>query len=589
MRFDLKTWSGIATALFVFLLVPVYWARYDLIGWWVLPQEDIRPAEHRVCTEPDASMTTSDGIVLRADIYRPCALARAPTILVRIPFSRGWKNELGSGAIAHFWAARGYNVAVQGTRGRFRSEGKFYPLRHERQDGIETLAWLARQPWFDGRFGMWGGSAFGHTQWAIADQANPKPLAFAIQIASTSFREMFHQGGAFALESALYWAVRSHGPSDVWPDQKALERGFSGWPLIEADDRAVRDVPFFNDWVLHAKRDAYWLAIDADDRARSIQAPVLLMAGWYDPFLPTQLRDFETILREADPHVGKSSRLIVGPWTHAGEIRFPDGTAGPAYRPASVFSSLRWFDHHLLGRPLEGPLTAPVLIYVLGENKWRAEQEWPLARARETALYLAGSGTGPAPSKDGRLTFKRPADREPPRTYTYDPRNPVPSRGGPMLGNRAGTYPQNDVETRADVLVFTSEPLIEVLEVTGPVRAVLHVATTAPSTDFTVKLVDVHPDGKAYNVTDGILRRTYHRSQAAVSTEIVVELNPTSMLFRKGHSIRIEISSSNYPRFDRNPNTGGTIALETNPVPATQTLFLGGDTASRIILPVVPP
>ena len=587
MRLGLKTWLGITLAVFGLLLVPVYWARYDLVGWWVLPREGIRPAEQRVCAEPNVAMTTSDETVLRADIYRPCSQGKAPTILVRIPFSRGWKNELGSGAIARFWAARGYNVVVQGTRGRFKSDGKFYPLRHERQDGIETLAWLARQPWFDGRFGMWGGSAFGHTQWAIADQTNPRPLAFAIQIASTSFREMFHQGGAFALESALFWAVRSHGPSDVWPDQRALERGFNGWPLIEADDRAVNNIPFFNDWVLHADADAYWLAVDGEDRAKSLQAPVLLMAGWYDPFLPTQLRDFETIRREATPHVAKKSRLIIGPWTHAGEVRFPDGRTGPEYRPASVGPSLSWFDHHLLGRPLEGRLAAPVLIYVMGENKWRAEQEWPLARAKETALYLTGSRTETAPLKDRRLTFGRPTDREPPRTFTYDPLNPVPTRGGAMLGNRAGIYEQEDVETRADVLVFTSDPLTEALEVSGPVRAVLYVATSAPSTDFTVKLVDVHPNGKAYNVTDGILRRTYHQSEAAVPTEIAVELNPTSMLFRKGHSIRVEISSSNYPRFDRNPNTGRGIARETNPVRATQTVFLGADTASRIILPVV--
>jgi putative CocE/NonD family hydrolase len=312
------------------------------------------------------------------------------------------------------------------------------------------------------------------------------------------------------------------------------------------------------------------------------------MAGWYDPFLPTQLRDFETIRREAAPHVAKNSRLIIGPWTHAGEARFPDGRTGPEYRPASVGPSLPWFDHHLLGRPLEGALEAPVLIYVLGENKWRAEHEWPLARARDMPLYLAGSPTGRPPSKGGRLTVERPADREPVRTFIYDPRNPVPSRGGAMLGYRAGIYLQNDVETRADVLVFTSEPLAEALEITGPVRAVLYVTTSAPNTDFTVKLVDVHPDGKAYNVTDGILRRAYQQSRANAPTEITVELSPTSMLFRKGHRIRIHISSSNYPRFDRNPNTGRDIARETSPVSAVQQVFLGGDTASRIVLSVVP-
>jgi len=563
----------------------LYAARYELAGRLFLPHGEVRPAEYSVCVQEGVAMTTSDGVVLRADIHRPCALERAPTILVRIPFSRGLKNELGAGALAHFWAARGYNAVVQGTRGRYKSEGTYYPLRHEREDGIVTLEWLARQPWFDGRLGTWGASAYGYTQWAISDRRELRTLN--IQIASSQFGGMFHQGGAFALESALYWALYSRGPVDIVPTVAMIDRGVNGWPLIEADDRGAENVPFFDHWLTQAPEDDYWRQIDGNDRASKVAAPVLLMAGWLDPFLPTQLNDFVTIRRDAAPNVAAGSRLIVGPWTHADTIRFPDGTTPGDYRAMTVAPSIPWFDHHLLDGPPAASLAAPVQIYVMGENVWRAEQAWPLSRARPTALYFAGSGSGASDGKAGRLMSEQPRQSEPPLTYRYDPNDPAPTKGGAMLGWRAGIQLQNDVEARPDVLLFTGDPLTADLEVTGPVSAVLHVGTTARNTDFTVKLVDVHPDGKAYNVTDGILRRSYPAG-ATSAIEITIELAPTSMLFRAGHRLRVEISSSNFPRFDRNPNTGGDIARETNPIVAMQTLFLGSEAPSRLILPIVP-
>jgi putative CocE/NonD family hydrolase len=562
----------------------LYSARYEVAGWVFLPFEGIRPAEHRVCVEHGVAMTTPDGVVLRADIHRPCALAKAPAVLVRIPFSAGLKNELGAGALAHYWAARGYNAVIQGTRGRYKSGGTYYPLRNERADGIATLEWLKRQPWFDGRVATWGASAYGYTQWAISDQKDLRALN--IQIASSRFGAMFHQGGAFALESALYWALYSRGAVDVAPSNEMIDRGVNGWPLIEADDRSAENVPFFDDWLTHAPGDKYWQEIDGVDRARKVAAPVLLMAGWIDPFLSTQLQDFITIRREAPPQVAAGSRLIVGPWTHADTIRFPDGATPGEYRPATVAPSIPWFDHHLLGRPLPASLAAPVQIYVMGENVWRAEQEWPLARAKAAAFYFASAASG-ADRQAGRLLVEAPKQTEPPLTYAYDPNDPVPTRGGAMLGWRAGIKEQNDVEARADVLLFTSDPLPADIEVTGPVSALLYVGTSARNTDFTVKLVDVHPDGKAYNVTDGILRRSYPAG-ASSATEITVEMAATSMLFRAGHRLRVEISSSNFPRFDRNPNTGGDVARETKPIVATQTLFLGRAAPSRIILPIVP-
>lgn len=562
----------------------------SIVGAFMLPKEGVRNSQYRVQIDRDAVMTTSDGVNLVANVYRPEVTVKSPTILVRIPFTQTWKNELAADVIGNFWASRGYNVVIQGTRGRYKSGGSFYPLREERRDGIETLQWLAQQPWFDGRLGMWGGSAFGYTEWAIADQQSPGPSALIIQIASTNFHEMFHPGGAFSLESALFWAVRSRGAVDVEPSFDDLERGFNGFPLIEADNRAVGQIAFFDDWAVHTTKDDYWLGIDGKNRTRTLKAPTLLMAGWSDPFLPSQLHDYEEIQRDADPKVARGTHLIVGPWTHADPIRFPDGSDAGSYRQASLAPSIAWFDHYLRGEPLDLQWRAPVRIFVLGENKWRDEQEWPLKRTVYTPYYLRSQGSANSVLGNGGLSVRPPEGSEPPDVYRYDPRLPVPTRGGAMLGPRAGMHSQVEVETRSDVLVYTTDILQNDMEVTGPIKAELFVSTSAPSTDFTVKLVDVYPDGKAYNISDGIIRRNYEgvANTGNTPTKIEIELWPTSTLFRVGHRIRVEVSSSNFPRYDRNPNNGGAVAAVDSPITANQTVFHSVGATSHILLPIIP-
>lgn len=571
--------TGIACALLV--------GCQTIIARTILPRDGIREAQYGVKIERDVVIPTIDGLRLVADVYHPVTDKTAPTILVRIPFTKTFKNSLAADAVGRFWATRGYIVVIQGTRGRYKSEGTFYPLVYEREDGLATLKWLARQPWFNGRLGMWGGSANGYTQWVLADQTNPGPNALFVQIASSEFHDLFYSGGAFSFESALFWAVRSRGAEDVDASFKDLERGFNGFPLIEADNRAVGQVPFFDDWVTHSTKDDYWIAIDGKQRARTIKAPIFLMAGWSDPFLPSQLRDYEEIQRYADREVAHDTRLIIGPWTHADPIRFPDGSDGGSYRKASLAPSIPWFDHHLRGQPIDPSLIAPVRIFVLGEYKWRDEQEWPLKRAVYTPFYLHSDGVANTASGNGKLSRLSPTNDESPDTYVYDPRAPVPSRGGAMLGPRAGMSVQNDVEERPDVLVYTTDVLERNTEVTGPVKAELFVSTTARNTDFTVKLVDVHPDGRAYNVCDGILRRDYEAREVGNPTRIVVQLWPTSYLFRTGHRIRVEVSSSNFPRYDRNPNTGTSIAYEANPITARQRIFHQPGAESHILLPLI--
>lgn len=569
------------------------WVAYQLAPTILAAVLGARPAEYAVRIERGVATPMRDGVTLVSDIYHPVRVVLTPTILVRIPFSKTIVNSLFATVVGRFWAERGYTVVIQGTRGRYESGGRHYPLREEREDGLDTLEWLRQQPWFDRRLGMWGGSAFGYTQWAIADQLPAPPAgrsALMVQISSTDFRGMFYPGAAFSLSSALFWSVRSRGAEDEWPDPDALQRGFDGFPLIDADNRAAGNVGFFDDWVKHPTRDAYWQAIDGEDRPATLQAPVMLMAGWFDPFLPGQLADFVRVRRDARPDVAAATRLIVGPWAHAETVSLPGGIRNRNYRLESLAPSLPWFDRHL--RPPQRVVAeAPVRLYVMGANIWRDEQEWPLARARETSWYLRSGGRANSASGDGRLTTEAPTEDDTPDTFVADPRNPVPTRGGAVIGYGAGVLPQNDVEARDDVLVYTTPVLTEDVEVTGPVSAIVYVTTSAPSADFTAKLVDVHADGIAYNVSDGIIRQAYRPSvhpAAAEPTRIEITLWPTSNVFRRGHRIRLEISGSNFPRFDRNPQTSDPIATAMAPAIATHAVHHGATTPSHIVLPVVP-
>jgi len=549
------------------------WVGYQLAPWWFGRVLNLRPTEFAVRSER-AAMTTPDGTTLVANIYHPRRAGKSPTILVRLPYSKSLTNVFFSDIVGRMWGEHGYTAVFQGARGRYESGGEYYPLRDERQDGIQTLAWLSRQPWFDGRLGTWGGSAF--PQWVLADQAKPGPSALLIWLASSNFHDMFYSGGAFSFESALFWALRSHGRDDDPPSAETLDRGQKGWPLRDAERRATgQKIPFFQDWLQHPDKDAYWSQTDSANRITQLKAPVLLMGGWFDPFLPAQLRDFDRIRRAADLRIGSATRLVVGPWAHAWTPRLPGGFQPRNFRIESLAPSVQWFDQFLCAPGARLKEFPSVRLFVMGANAWRDEIAWPLARAVPTSYYL---------HRGRSLATEPPRSDEEPDTYFYDPQHPVPTSGGAMLGPLAGVMQQNDVESRDDVLVYTTPPLERDLEVTGPLRLILYVSTSATNTDFTGKLVDVYPDGTAYNVSDGILRQPYGAARA----QIEVDLASTSLLFFRGHRIRLEVSSSNFPRFDRNPNTGGDVASETRPIAARQKVYHGPDAKSRLILPVVP-
>lgn len=574
------------------------WIAYLLAPYVMAQQFHLRPAVYAVKIEPDVPVPVAPGVMLVADIYHPMHLDRSPTVLVRIPYTKNPTNMLTANIIGRLWAERGYTAVVQCTRGRGGSGGEYYPLSNDREDGIKTLHWLSKQPWYDGHIAGWGGSSFGISQWAIADQSAPGFSAMHIYEASTNIYRMFHPGGAFSLYSALAWAVTCGRKTDLpqWPKPEKIAERADVFPLADADRNSTgMEVDFFNDWVSHSGRDRYWQDIDGIERTKSLKAPVLLMAGWCDAFLPTQLQDYLKVKAEAEPDVAQRTKLVIGPWIHGDEFVLPDGTKPSLFRAATLALSLDWFDHIVLGRPLPAQISclnphhrgdlcrcnvphlssAPIQIFIMGKNFWRSENEWPLARTQFTSLYL---------NRD-KLSFSKPVDRQKPDRFVYDPRRPVPTAGGAMIGKVPAMIKQNAAQSRPDVLCFTTDLLKHDVELTGPVKAELFVSSDAPCTDFTAKLVDVHPDGTAYNVCDGILRRRFSGSKVQ---KVEIELWPTSMVFFKKHKIRLDVSSSNFPRYDRNPNTGRPSAFETNPRIAVQTVFHDSNFPSRLIVPVIP-
>lgn len=572
-------WQASSKILFLFIFL---WLFYQCIPKILSHKVGMRKSEYSVSIEKKVPIPMDDGKILYADVYKPERLNTAPSILVRVPLDNNFKGKIMSNVLGRIWAERGYNVIIQGVRGRFFSEGKHIPFKGERADGIATLKWLNKQNWHNGKLGMWGGSYFGYTQWEISDQDSLGFSAMLTQISSSSNYSMFYSGGAFALKSGLFWAARSHSDIDTPMDSEQLEKGFKGSPMIKADDRTVGNIPFFNDWVLHTALDSYWLAVDGTNRAKRLNVPILMMAGWYDPYLSSEVQDFEDITLHSNKLLFKECKLIIGPWCHAETVVMPNGYKDQNYRLASIAPSIDWYDKHLKGLRIKE--TPPVKLFVMGINKWRYENEFPLKRTKYTSYYLSENKL--ASSTKGDLLDTILPNKETTRTYIYDTKEPVPSIGGAVLGDNAGAVDQKKIEGRPDVLIYTTVALNKDVEVTGKIKLILHVSSDAKNTDFIAKLTDVFPNGNSFNISEGIIRSEYPGKD--VVKTIIIELSPTSNVFLKGHKIRLEIMSSNYPRYSLNYNTGGNNYDETTGVVAEQKIYSGKIFSSQLILPVIP-
>ncbi len=569
---------------------------------------------YKVTIETDLPVLQPDGTRLYVDLYRPSGGGPYPALLINQPYGK-FAAQSHCYAPPAWYARQGYIVVAQDTRGRFSSEGDFYPFRTDAQDIGATIQWVRALPGCNGRVATYGFSYGGMNQ-LLAATRQPEGLVTAVPAFTSHdlYEDWHYVGGAFALGFAATWALslaqegaRKKGDLDLMLRLKDAGTEFPQrfWraPLGElfpsGEFRKV--APYYYDWLEHPTRDAYWDALCAPEQYRNIQVPMLHIGGWYDTFLEGTLKNFiELKSMGVDARARQTQRLIVGPWYHmpwamqVGAVDF-----GPEAANLMDEYQLEWFNCWLKDLPCIWDGHPPVRIFVMGENRWRDEADWPLSRAKEMRLYLHSGGRANSNSGNGWLSQDSPPD-ELPDLFVYDPTNPVPSYGGRSCcfasQSPMGPEDQRPAEMRNDVLVYTSDFLEHDLEVTGDVKAALWASSSARDTDFTVKLVDVFPDGRAVNLCDGILRARFRdpnrpptliEPNAAYCYEI--QVGATSNLFKKGHRIRVDISSSNFPLYDRNPNTGQwpKDAGPADFTPALQTLFHDSEHPSFVSLPVV--
>ncbi|MEW6750663.1 MAG: CocE/NonD family hydrolase [Candidatus Latescibacterota bacterium] len=538
-----------------------------------------------------------DGVRLATSVFLPKADGPHPVVLVRTAYNRAGMSPLP-------FVERGLALVVQDCRGRYGSGGRYYPFVHEGEDGHDTLEWIGRQPWCSGAVGMFGDSYLAATQFYAAPLGSPFLKALNPRfMAIDPWQRAYYCDGAFSLALTWSWlCFECRGRTSEAASMPLLDvRSLLGHlPLATLDQASGCGVArAYRDYVTRPRWDEGWAALSLRKRYAHFGAPALLTGGWYD-YYPAQATDAFTGLREKapTPQLRDSHRLLLGPWTHGvsagtvlGEVDF-----GPQAL-AENDATLRWLDCLLHGRDPAEFQRAPVRLFVMGLNQWRDEGEWPLARTRYVPWYLqAGGGLD-----------SEPPGPSAPDCYAYDPDGPVPTLGGnhsvgpynPGLYDfvKPGPFDQRPVEERADVLVYTSQPLPRDVEVTGPVRLRLCAASSAPDTDFVARLTDVLPDGRSLNIAEGVIRARFRRDlwgpprllEPGRVYDYLVNLQVTSNLFRRGHRIRLQVTSSNFPLWDRNRNTGEDPATDTGGCPAEQSIYHDAQHPSHLLLPVVSP
>jgi putative CocE/NonD family hydrolase len=543
----------------------------------------------------DVAVPMRDGVPLRADVYRAEDARPVPAIVNRTPYDRTSPLIQLAAIEPQRVVDAGFALVCQDVRGRFASEGEFYTFFSDVEDTYDTVEWAAAQPWCDGEVGMAGRSYAAAVQWLGAAQQPPHLKAISpIVTGSDFYNGWIYEGGAFQFGFNVFWIWLMSNPREIGK----LEQVYRHLPLRTLPIPDPTWARLYAHWLAHSTDDHYWRSLSINRRYEQILVPAFIVGGWYDVFIRGTLENYVGMrARGGSEEARVSPRLLVGPWAHGSTYGpYPDHSF-ELFSPADAIDmpelQLRFFAHHLLGDANGLDAEPPVRIFVMGENRWRDEDDWPLARASDTAWYLR---------KNGELAREPPRD-DPPDEFVYDPDDPAPTIGGPtslparMMKANSGPLDQRPLDGRADVLAFTSPPLEEAVEVTGGLAVRLFAATSAPDTDFVAKLVDLWPDGTAIILAEGVLRARFREGfdrelpvEPDRPYEYRIDLAATSNVFLAGHSIRLLITSSSFPRFDRNPNTCNPLGIDGPEAlqVARQTVFHDAERPSSVLLPVVP-
>ena len=556
--------------------------------------------------QKDVVQLMRDGTELRADLYLPEGDGPFPVILERTPYNKDRSSEVQVDAPA-FFASRGYGVVIQDVRGRFQSDGHFRPFHDDgwgpNRDGYDTVAWIAAQPWCDGQVGTFGGSYSGATQYRLAPTRPPHLKTMVVRESSADYHaEWVYRGGAYELAFMFLWTLgvtnnnlaqlaagevysrhagileKALAETESWLNHQPL----STMPLFEG----LSD--WYTDFLAQPNDGPFWWQWNIARQHDQIDVPIYHVGGWFDIFLNGTIKNYMGLRAKArTAEARQGQHLIIGPWIHApaqiglsvqGEVDF-----GP--QAAQDFNAMRlpWYDYWLKGIDNGVMDEPPVKLFVMGENAWRTAEDYPLPNTDYTDWYFHAGG---------ELNLNPPQAAESPDSYLYDPADPVPTQGGNTLYIPGGAVDQRPIEDRC--LTYTSQPLSEDLTIIGPVKCILEAMSSAPDTDWVVRLTDVHPDGYSRLLCDGILRARYRQSETDPTLltpnqvyQFEVDLWATANTFKAGHRIRVAVTSSCFPRFDRNLNTGGPFGGEVIGQTALNTVFHDVLRPSRIVLPVI--
>lgn len=535
-----------------------------------------------------------DGVNLAANIFLPEKPGKYPVIVERTPYGRVLGEKSGI-----YFAQHGYVVVSENVRGRYDSDGQWQPLVNEAKDGYDTIEWAAKQPWSNGKVATMGGSYLGIDQWLAASQAPPHLVAMISIMSAADMYQSTHTGGAYQLFLGLSWAMtecrRTSNNEILLVDWTKVLRHL---PVIDAGQEAGCVPQWYRDGVDHPTRGPYWEAQNWNNVYSEHPLPVMNVTGWYDLFQVGSIENYTRMMAKAPAAIRRAQRLIVGPWPHGVNLRKVGQVDFGSQAIIDLSGKeLRWLNHYVKGEKNGEQTVAPVQLFTMGINQWKDYQSWPPSGVKMTDYYFHSDGKANTAAGDGLLSTARPGQGQPDR-FTYNPADPVPTYGGSTCCFPEtvpwGPMDQRKIENRKDVLVYSTPPLTQDVEVTGPVTVHLFASSSARDTDWTAKLVDVSPDGSAINLTDSILRARYRNSfvhpellQPGRIYEFTIPIGNTSNVFRKGHRIRLEISSSNFPRFSRNTNTGGQPEKDSRFIVARQAIYHNAARASYVALPVM--
>lgn len=536
-----------------------------------------------------------DGIKLATDIYMLTSGHKSPVLLMRTPY-----NKDGAATTAELYAHAGYAVVVQDCRGRFASEGSFVPYNNEGQDGFDTLEWISQQPWSNGRIGMWGGSYVGAVQWQAAAERAYGIAALAPTATWSSFYRNIYLGGAVRL------ALISQAAASLSPPPPGVSPP-SDWaatllhlPLASMESAIGWPLPWLTGILTHNRPDGYWKRLDLTKELDGLEIPAQQVVGYYDYFCRETVANFLKMrTHSGSPEARKNQQLVLGPWDHGtiGKTKVGDIDFGPSAQLDLPRENLAWFDRFLKS---DGAATRPfpaVRYFSMGDNVWRTAEDWPPPNAQPTWLYLHSRGHANTRGGDGRLDKLPPTVLEPADSFRADPADPVPAlpetASRPRYSATWGPVDQGPIEERQDVLVYTTERLKEPLTLAGPLHAELHVSTDSPDSDWVMKVIDVRPDGFAQNLAVGILRSSARESELRPTRlipgktyKVKVDLGHAAARIERKHSLRIEVTWSYFPLFDRNTHTAeGPTGSRTQV--AAQTLLHSPSTRSRILVPII--